>query len=81
MKPEIRKGIYKHYKGKFYEVLHLAIHSETLEAMVVYKPLYKSDNYDADTLWVRPLTMFTEKVVVDGKLVDRFSFQKTSIDN
>jgi hypothetical protein len=33
------------------------------------------------TLWVRPLTMFTEKVVVDGKLVDRFSFQKTSIEN
>ena len=32
---EIRPGKYRHFKGKEYEVLGLATHSETLEPMVV----------------------------------------------
>ncbi|MFA5355663.1 MAG: DUF1653 domain-containing protein [Candidatus Paceibacterota bacterium] len=66
---EIKLGRYRHYKGKEYEVLGIAKHSETLEEMVVYRALY-GDN----ELWVRPLKMFTETVKVDGKEVLRFEY-------
>ena len=62
---EIRKGFYEHYKGKRYEVIGVARHSETLELMVVYKALYKGD-FPEGTLWTRPLAMFQENVVVNG---------------
>ena len=64
-------GVYEHYKGKRYEVLGLAIHTETGEQLVVYKALYKG-NFPEDTLWVRPLAMFKENVVVNGLSVPRF---------
>jgi len=67
----IPKGIYEHYKGKQYQVLDFAIHTETQEEMVVYKALYQG-NFPQDALWVRPLKMFKEDVVVDGKSVPRF---------
>ena len=63
----ITPGKYKHFKGNFYEVMGTAIHSETMEEMVLYKPLYGEEK-----LFVRPLKMFTEIVVVDGKEVPRF---------
>lgn len=66
---EITLGKYQHYKGKYYQVLGVARHSETLEEMVVYQLLY--DDY---SWWVRPLKMFLENVEVDGKLVPRFKF-------
>jgi hypothetical protein len=69
----MKPGKYRHYKGKDYEVVGTARHSETLEEMVVYKALYESD-FGKDTLWVRPKAMFMEKVMANGKLVDRFSF-------
>jgi hypothetical protein len=62
-------GVYEHYKGKRYQVLGVAKHSETLEDLVVYKKLY-----DDGGLWVRPYGMFMESVVVDGKEVSRFKF-------
>ncbi len=68
----LKKGKYRHYKGNYYEVIDTALHSETLEEMVVYRALYKTD---APTdLWVRPLKMFTENVEFDGQLIPRFSF-------
>jgi hypothetical protein len=67
MSPE--PGIYKHYKGKHYEVIGIATHSESLEKLVVYKALYQPEG---ENLWVRPLSLFMEKVAVDGKMVDRF---------
>jgi len=67
----IPTGIYEHYKGKRYEVLGVARHSETQEMLVVYKMLYQSD-YPEGTLWVRPLLMFTEHVSVNGIRVPRF---------
>lgn len=66
---DIKLGKYKHYKGKEYEVLGVARHSETLEELVVYKALY-----DDNSLWVRPLKMFTETVDIDGKSVPRFKY-------
>jgi len=62
-------GKYKHYKGKEYEVIGLAKHSETLEDLVVYKALY-----DDGQIWVRPLKMFLEEVEVNGKKVPRFEY-------
>ncbi len=69
----IRKGIYRHYKGNYYEVLGAAHHSETLEEVVVYKALYKT-RFGRHSLWVRPLKMFTEKVKLGGLKVPRFQF-------
>ena len=65
-------GKYKHYKGKLYEVIGVARHSETLEELVVYKALYKSDEFGENALWVRPKKMFFENVIVNGKKVPRF---------
>jgi hypothetical protein len=59
---------YKHYKGREYEVIGLAKHSETLEELVVYRALYGEGQ-----IWVRPLKMFLEEVEVDGKKIPRFS--------
>lgn len=68
----VKLGKYRHYKGKFYEVIGVARHSETLEEMVVYRALYYSKEFGRNTLWVRPKKMFLENVHVDGKKVLRF---------
>ncbi len=65
---EIKPGIYRHYKGKEYEVIGCARHSETEEPVVVYRTLY--GDFD---LWVRPLDMFVEEVELEtGERVKRF---------
>ena len=66
---EIKPGKYRHFKGKEYEVLGLATHSETLEPMVVYRPLYGERG-----LWVRPAAMWNEIVERDGKTFRRFTY-------
>lgn len=66
--PDARPGRYRHYKGGEYEVVGVARHSETLEPMVVYRPLV-----NASGLWVRPHAMFFEDVEVDGRRRPRFS--------
>ena len=63
----ISQGIYRHYQGNLYQVLHTANHSETEETLVVYRCLYGEYG-----VWVRPIEMFGESVTVDGKLVPRF---------
>lgn len=70
---EIPAGRYRHYKGKDYEVLFVATHSETGERMVVYRTLYGDRGY-----WVRPLAMFTETVVVDGVERPRFKLMEAA---
>lgn len=65
---KIKLGTYKHYKGGKYEVIGVAKHSETLEDVVVYK----HPGNELSELWVRPLTMFLEKIIIDGKEVSRF---------
>lgn len=61
-------GHYRHYKGGEYEVVGKALHSETLEVLVVYRPLYGDGN-----LWVRPREMFLGTVEVGGATVPRFA--------
>jgi hypothetical protein len=63
-------GTYRHYKGKLYELIGTARHSETLEDFVVYKALYQTEG---ENLWIRPLKMFCEVVLVEGKPVPRFN--------
>ncbi len=65
----MKLGKYRHFKGKEYEVLAVAKHSETLEEMVVYRALYGEGD-----VWVRPLAMFEEQVEKDGKVFPRFTY-------
>ena len=66
---EIKLGKYRHIKGKEYEVLYLAKHSETLEDMVVQRALYGEKG-----IWVRPASMWNEMVERDGKVFCRFVY-------
>lgn len=68
----LKPGKYQHYKGKFYEVIGEARHSETLEDLVIYRALYDSKEFGKNALWARPKKMFLEKVKVEGKKVPRF---------
>ena len=68
MNQEPTPGRYRHYKGGEYRVIGTARHSETDELLVVYRCLY-----DNDSLWVRPLEMFSDTVTLDGDTLPRFS--------
>ena len=63
-----RPGLYRHYKGRYYEVLDTVRHSETLEPLTLYRALYGTRG-----LWVRPAAMFNETVVIDGVTQPRFA--------
>ena len=65
----IKPGRYRHFKGKEYEVLGVARHSETEEELVVYRALYGDFG-----LWVRPVSMWNETVERDGKSFRRFTY-------
>ncbi|MGB5965636.1 MAG: DUF1653 domain-containing protein [Sulfurimonadaceae bacterium] len=69
----IKPGLYQHYKGNQYEVIDIVRHSETEEEMVLYRALYGERG-----LWVRPLSMFTESVNVDGLCMPRFELVSES---
>ena len=71
----MKKGIYRHYKGKLYELLDIANHSETLEKMVVYRALYGKGE-----TWVRPMSMWSETVNADGKEECRFEYAGDKIE-
>ncbi|HAJ38659.1 MAG TPA: hypothetical protein DCL15_23580 [Chloroflexi bacterium] len=62
-------GRYRHFKGREYEVIGVAVHSESEEALVVYRPLYGSYQ-----LMVRPAAMFLEVVTRDGVHTPRFTY-------
>ena len=61
---------YRHYKGKNYRVRAIVKHSETCEDLVLYEALYANE---LGSLWVRPIEMFLEDVVVGDQTVARFS--------
>ena len=67
--PDIAPGFYQHYKGAYYQVIHLARHSETDEWLVIYRALYGDFG-----LWARPASMFTETVEIAGEELARFQF-------
>lgn len=65
----ITPGRYRHYKGKEYQVIGVARHSETQEEYVVYRMLYGDQS-----LWIRPAAMFLETVAVAGEQLPRFRY-------
>lgn len=69
----IKPGRYRHFKGQEYQVIGVALDSESMRPMVVYRALY-----DEGGLWVRPLEMFTEMVERDGTVQPRFRLIETS---
>ena len=69
----IKLGKYKHFKGGEYQVLGVAMHSESLETMVIYKPLYELEQGELDT-WVRPIEMFFDTKELNGETVPRFTY-------
>ena len=66
---QIKSGRYRHFKGKEYEVIGVARHSETGEELVVYRALYGDFG-----LWVRPVSMWNELVERDGQTFRRFTY-------
>ena len=71
MPSPLPRGLYRHYKGKLYELLHTARHSEPQEPLAVYRALY--GDYG---VWVRPLAMFAEEVETENGRVARFALVK-----
>ena len=65
----VKLGKYRHFKGNEYKVLALAYHSETGEEMVVYQALYGENK-----IWVRPASMWEERIERDGKTYQRFTY-------
>lgn len=72
--PGLAPGIYRHYKGERYQVYGVARHSETFEALVVYRPLYGEG-----ALWVRPFDMFTGMIDVGQGPQPRFAWESPSV--
>lgn len=66
---ELKPGKYRHFKGKEYELIGVASHSETMEPMVVYRALYGDRG-----LWVRPAAMWTETVDREDYHGPRFTY-------
>jgi len=66
--PAVPTGRYRHYKGHEYALIGVVRHSETLEPLALYRPLYGEG-----ALWVRPWAMFFDNVTVDGVVQRRFA--------
>lgn len=66
---ELKKGIYRHYKGGEYRILNEALSEATKEPVIVYQ-----DASDENKIWVRPKAMFIEDVEVENEKKPRFEF-------
>lgn len=73
--PEVPLGRYRHYKGNLYELIGVVRHSETLEPLALYRPLYGEGG-----LWVRPWAMFFETVLINGIEQPRFAPVSAAVD-
>ena len=83
MNNEIPLGIYRHFKGNDYVVLGNALHSETMENMVIYRRCNDDRSGCNGALWVRPASMWFDDVEYNGKICKRFEklMNEKVIDN
>ena len=72
---KISKGIYRHYKGKDYQVIDFPIDSATDEKMVLYKPLYDIPELGPNPLFVQTIERFTEIISWNGQDTPRFTLK------
>lgn len=72
----IKPGIYRHYKGNFYEVFGVERHTETGEQLVSYRTLYAENEKGIQfgKRYARPLGMFKDEVLVDETPTQRFTY-------
>lgn len=79
--PSLPTGVYRHNKSaNVYEVLGLALHSESKDVLVLYRPLYELEEDNAPDYWVRPYAMFVEEVEIDGQKRPCFEYLGKSVD-
>ncbi|MFA6064775.1 MAG: DUF1653 domain-containing protein [archaeon] len=77
MEREIKIGQkWKHFKGSIVEIISIALDSENLSEIVVYKHLEAQKGMPAGQVWVRPKEMFLEKITREGKEIERFTLIK-----
>ena len=63
-----KERYFMHFKGGLYKLIGYAYHSETQEELVIYQALYGMHK-----IWVRPKTLFFDKVIRDGIEINRFT--------
>lgn len=69
-------GIYRHFKGNYYEVVGLAIDIDSKEEFVLYRQMYDVFGY-----WMRPKDMFFGERMTENGFVVRFAKVGTSFEN
>jgi hypothetical protein len=76
-------GVYEHYKStpdapKLYYVIDVRRDIETGECLVIYFPLYETDEVE---VCARPLSMFTGSVEVIGEEAPRFRYLGSDLED
>jgi cyclomaltodextrinase len=68
---KIKIGKYRHYKGKYYEVVAVARHSDTLREFVIYRSLYYSKKFGKKDWWIKPAYLFKNKSIPRFKFISK----------